>query len=407
MMETGEGRPSHLREKGQGFGGSIRGEQRRDFLRRVAAASPFLGLTARGLQLSGQPASKAMIIREREPENLEFPFSSLDSPITPNEFFYIRSHFAVPQVDASAYRLRIEGAVDRPFEIGYDEIRKLSSNSVQATLECAGNSRVFLIPQGGGAQWELGAVSNAVWTGVPLAALLDRAGVKANAVDVVLEGIDRGEPKSEPKPPGPIPFARSLPLAKARRPEVLIAHQMNGKELPQSHGFPVRAVVPGYYGMSSVKWLTRIHVMTAPYQGYWQTTDYAYWERSTGTPTRQPLREMRVKSLIARPGLHEVVKAGTAYRVFGAAWTGDADVETVELSVDSGKSWQKAGLIDKPLRFTWRRWEHEWKVPAQPGRVTLMSRATDSSGQRQPEQHNRDTGNYAIHHVLPRVIEIE
>jgi DMSO/TMAO reductase YedYZ molybdopterin-dependent catalytic subunit len=364
-------------------------------------------LSGSGLSLSAQSPSKAMIMREREPENLEFPFSSLDSPITPNEQFYIRSHFAVPHVDAASYRLHVEGAVDRPFEIGYDELRRLASNSVQATLECAGNSRVFLIPQAGGAQWELGGVSNAIWTGVPLAALLERAGVKPNAVDVVLEGIDCGEPRSEPKPPGPIPFARSIPIAKARRPEVVVAHQMNGKEVPQSHGFPVRAVVPGYYGMSSVKWLTRIQVLTVPYQGYWQTTDYAFWDRSMGTPTRQPLRDMRVKSLIARPGSHEIVKAGTSYRVFGAAWTGDADVEKVELSVDAGKSWQQARLIDKPVRFAWRRWEYEWKTPTQPGRITLMSRATDSSGQRQPEQHNRDTANYAIHHVLPRVIEIE
>ena len=345
-------------------------------------------------------------MREREPENLEFPFSSLSSFVTPNELFYVRSHFATPQVDAATYRLRIEGAVDRPFEIGYDELRGMPSASVTATLECAGNSRVFLVPQSSGAQWELGAVSNAVWTGVPLAALLERAGVKPDAVDVVLEALDRGEPRTEPKPPGPIPFVRSILLAKARRPEVLIAYRMNGQDLPPSHGFPVRAIVPGFYGMSSVKWLTRIQVVTVPYQGYWQTTDYAYWDRSTGTPTRKPLMEMRVKSLIARPALHEIVKAGTSYRVFGAAWTGDADVATVELSVDAGHSWAKARFIDKPIRYTWRRWEYEWRPSVRRGPTTLLSRATDTNGHRQPEQHNRDTGNYAIHHVLPRVIEI-
>ena len=391
----------------KGLSQRTRGEARRKFLGRIAAGAPFLGLAASNMRLGAQSPSSAMIMREREPENLEFPFASLDGPITPNELFYVRSHFAVPQVNAASHRLRVEGAVDRPFEIGYDELRRMASSSVQATLECAGNSRVFLIPQAGGAQWELGGVSNAVWTGVPLAALLERAGVKAGAVEVVLEGVDRGEPRSDPKPPGPIQFARSLPIAKARRPEVVIAHQMNGKELPISHGFPIRAVVPGYYGMSSVKWLSRIEVLATSYQGYWQTTDYAYWDRSTGTPTRQPLREMRVKSLIARPGMHEIVKAGSAFRVFGAAWTGDADVEMVEVSVDAGKTWAKARLLDKPTRFSWRRWEYEWKAPVQPGRVTLMSRASDSSGQRQPEQHNRDTANYVIHHVLPRVVVIE
>jgi DMSO/TMAO reductase YedYZ molybdopterin-dependent catalytic subunit len=387
------------------LGSDTTGVSRRNLLRR-AAGVPLLGVLAARRRVDAQSSPASMIMREREPENLEYPFSSLDSFITPNNLFYVRSHFAVPQIDMAGYRLRVEGAVERPFEIGFDELRRMTSNSVTATLECAGNSRVFLVPQGSGAQWELGAVSNAVWTGVPLAALLERAGVRSTGVDVVLEGLDRGEPRSEPKPPGPISFARSIPLAKARRPDVLVAYQMNGEDLPQSHGFPVRAVVPGYFGMSSVKWLTRIQVVTTPYQGYWQTTDYAYWDRSAGTPTRRPLMDMRVKSLIARPAMHEVVRAGAAYRVFGAAWTGDADVETVELSLDSGRGWVKARLIDKPVRFSWRRWEYDWKAPRQRGRLTLLARATDSNGQRQPEQHNRDTGNYAIHHVLPRVIEV-
>src|SRR5215210_7270576 len=136
----------------------------------------------------------------------------------------------------------------------------MPSETRVATLECAGNSRVFLVPQMPGAQWELGAVSNAEWTGVPLSMLLERAGVRSDATEVVLEGADRGEPRNDPKPPGGTPYVRSIPLAKARRPEVLIAYAMNGKDLPMSHGAPVRAVVPGYYGMSSVKWLTRIRV---------------------------------------------------------------------------------------------------------------------------------------------------
>jgi DMSO/TMAO reductase YedYZ molybdopterin-dependent catalytic subunit len=345
-------------------------------------------------------------MREREPVNLESPFSWLESFITPNELFYVRNHFAIPHIDTAAYRLRVGGAVERPIDISYDELRRMPSTSVTATLECAGNSRVFLVPQTPGAQWELGAVSNAVWTGVPLVALLERVGVRSNGVDVVLEGFDRGEPKSDPKPPGKIPFARSIPLSKARRPEVLIAYEMNGKPLPQSHGFPVRAVVPGFYGMSSVKWLRSIQIVTAPYQGYWQTTDYAYWDRSSGTPTRRPLMEMRVKSLIARPALHEIVKPEAAFRVFGAAWSGDTDVESVEISVDSGKSWARATLIDKPVRFAWRRWEYEWRPSNRRGHVTLMTRATDTSGGRQPEQHNPDSGNYAIHHILPRVVSV-
>ena len=281
------------------FEGYPYAEGRREFLLR--ASLPMLGFLPCTSRLRGQTPSSSLIMREREPENLEFPFSSLDGFITPNELFYVRNHFAIPRVAVNTHSLSVDGAVDRPFNIGYEELHKLPSASTTATLECAGNSRVFLIPQRSGAQWELGAVGNAVWTGVPLTVLLDRAGVKRGAVDVVFEGLDRGEPRSEPKPPGQIAFARSIPITKALRPEVLLAYQMNGKSLPSSHGFPVRAIVPGFYGMSSVKWLIRIHVVSAPYQGYWQTTDYAYWDRSAGTPARKPLMEMRVKSLIARP----------------------------------------------------------------------------------------------------------
>ena len=381
--------------------------RRRDFLKRSALSAVSLtGLYSRGDLLFGQSPASGLITREREPENLEFPFSSLDSYLTPNERFYIRSHFPTPKLDAGTYRLRVEGAVEKPFEISLDELRQLGQNTITATLECAGNSRVFLVPQVQGAQWELGAVSNAEWTGVPLSVLLQRAGLKASAVDVVLEGADRGEPKTEPKPPGGTSYIRSIPVAKARQPEVLIAYSMNGKELPASHGFPVRAVVPGYYGMSSVKWLTRIQIVTGPYQGYWQTTDYAYWDRSGGTPVRRALMEMKVKSLIARPALREVVKGGSVYRVFGAAWTGDANVTKVEVSADDGKSWLGARLIDKELRFAWRRWEFDWQAPERKGKVTLLSRATDSSGNTQPSQHNRDTGGYVIHHTLPIEVEI-
>jgi DMSO/TMAO reductase YedYZ molybdopterin-dependent catalytic subunit len=386
------------------FEGYLCAQGRREFLLR--AGLPVLALLPCSHKLRGQSPPPPLIIREREPENFEFPFSSLDGFITPNELFYVRNHFPVPSVDLKTYSLRVDGAVDRPFDIGYEELKRLPSVSTTATLECAGNSRVFLIPQRPGAQWELGAVGNAVWTGVSLAALLDRAGVKRGAVDVVLEGLDRGEPRSEPKPPGHIAFARSIPISKALRPEVLLAYQMNNKSLPSSHGFPLRAIVPGFYGMSSVKWLSRIHVVPGPYQGYWQTTDYAYWDRSTGTPARKPLMEMRVKSLIARPALREIVKSAH-YRVFGAAWAGDADVEIVELSVDSGRNWVQARLIDKAVRFAWRRWEYQWDVPRSPEPMILMCRATDSRGNRQPEQHDPDMGNYAVHHVLPRGIEVE
>src|SRR6202165_3491326 len=187
---------------------------------------------------TAQLSSAGLIIRQKEPKNLESPFDRIDSYLTPTELFYIRSHFPIPTLDRASYKLRIDGAVRSPFALSYDELRNMPSETRVATLECAGNSRVFLVPQVQGAQWELGAVSNAEWTGVPLRALLERAGLSEDACEIVLEGADCGTPKEKPVPPEPISYTWSLPRAKAIQPEVLIAYQMNGRDLPRDHGFP-------------------------------------------------------------------------------------------------------------------------------------------------------------------------
>src|SRR5947208_16127919 len=218
-----------------------------------------------------------LIIRQKEPTNLETPLDQVDSYLTPTELFYIRSHFPAPKLERASYQLRIDGAVRNPFSLSYKQLRDMPSETRVATLECAGNSRVFLIPQVAGAQWELGAVGNAEWTGVPLGALLERAGLEEDACEIVLEGADRGTPKEEPVPPDPISYARSLPRDKAIQREVLIAYQMNGRDLPLNHGYPVRAVVAGHYGMAFVKWLTHIQAGRETFRRYWQNSDYRYW----------------------------------------------------------------------------------------------------------------------------------
>jgi DMSO/TMAO reductase YedYZ molybdopterin-dependent catalytic subunit len=209
-----------------------------------------------------------LIIRQKDPNNLEMPFDQLDDFITPAELFYIRSHFPTPELDPVAYRLSIEGAVRRELRLCYAEIRAMPSRTCIATLECAGNGRAFLVPPVPGAQWELGAVGNAEWTGVPLSVLLESAGLADDVCDVILEGADRGIPKEEPKLPGPIFYVRSIPRTRAMKSDVLIAYQMNGRDLTPDHGYPLRAIVPGYYGMASVKWLTNIVAATQPFQGY-------------------------------------------------------------------------------------------------------------------------------------------
>lgn len=340
-----------------------------------------------------------LIIREREPVNLEYPFDQLDEFLTPNDLFYIRSHYKAPVLDRHHYKLTIGGAVEKPFTITYEELLAMPAVTKPATLECAGNGRIFLVPQVKGAQWQLGAVSTAEWTGVPLTALLERAGMNSAACEVLFEAADTGTPREEPVPPGDTQYARSLSVAKAK--DVVIAYQMNGEEIPVDHGFPLRAVVPGHYGMASVKWLTHIRVLTEPYRGYWQTSDYGYWEYDeNNNPMRRALGQMAVKSAIARPRTREFIPAGSSYKVFGAAWGSDTHIEKVELSTDDGKSWQPVRFLDEAQFGAWRRWDFDWKVPEEKGIYMLRSRATDTQGNTQPEQHDQRFGTYVIHHTF-------
>ncbi len=349
-----------------------------------------------------------LILREKEPENLEFPFSTLTSFITPNEQFFIRSHFAVPKLNPRSWRLTVEGLVDRPFEINYTDLLSLPSRSMMMTLECAGNSRIFLTPKVGGLQWGLGAVGNAEWTGVPLTAVLERAGVRPGAVEVVLEGADAGEIKKDPQSPGKIHFARSLPLEKALRSDVLLAYEMNGTQLPVAHGFPLRVVVPGWYAMASVKWLTRIVVTDRVFQGYFQTADYTYWDQREGLPIQLlPVAELEVKAQIARPALHEVVPARSVYRMHGAAWAGESEVTKVEVSTNAGRTWKAAELLSASSRYAWCLWEYRWYTPPRVGRHIVMARATDARGHVQPMHRDPHRGTYVISQVQPIEVNVQ
>jgi DMSO/TMAO reductase YedYZ molybdopterin-dependent catalytic subunit len=348
-----------------------------------------------------QSYSAGLIIRQKEPTNLETPLDQVDSYLTPMELFYIRSHFPAPKLEPASYRLSIDGAVRHPLSLSYQQLREMPSQTRVATLECAGNSRVFLIPQVAGAQWELGAVGNAEWTGVPLRALLERAGLADDACEIVFEGADRGTPAEPPVPPGPIAYARSLPRHKAVQPEVLIAYQMNGRDLPLDHGYPVRAVVPGHYGMASVKWLTHVHAVREPFRGYWQTSDYAYWDDLDGHPVRRALGEIKLKSEIARPRVYETLAPKQPYTVFGAAWAGETQVTGIAVSTDGGQTWAEADFIDPAQPHAWRRWTFDWLTPTKPGRYILLARARDAGGNVQPDRHDPRHGSYVINHPLP------
>ena len=345
------------------------------------------------------------IVRGEDPLNLEMPFSSLDQFITPTESFYVRTHFPIPAIDKDAWWLRVEGEVEKPFAINYEQLLKLESRTIPVTLECAGNNRNFLELKVKGVQWGLGAVGTAEWTGVALSILLDRAEVKTEAREVILEGADGGVLEDPKRPPGKMEFARSIPLAKARD-DVLLAYKMNGNELPPQHGFPVRAIVPGWYAMASVKWLQRIVVTNKPFTGYYQTMDYAYWKRRGDLAELAPLTEMQIKAEIARPAEGEIVPANSNVRVHGAAWTSDDEVTRVEISTDGGGSWKEANLIGKAVPNAWRLWEFEWLTPSRPGKETLLARATDSHGRTQPVERDPDRGTYMINHLLPITVEV-
>jgi len=376
---------------------------RRDFVR-TALATPFL---LNGLR-AGEPTPPAfpgLIVRAREPRNLEFPLSELKGPIVPNEQFYVRSHFATPTVDDNTWRLKVEGAVERPLELSYEELTKLPSRTMTATLECAGNGRVFLTPPAGGVQWSQGAVGNAEWGGIPLATVLDKAGLKDKAVDVILEGADSGQINSDPKSPGPIHFARSLPVDKAKSDSVLLAHKMNGEDLSVDHGHPVRAVVGGWYGMASVKWLTRIVVTDRPFQGFFQALDYTYFVRRDGLPTLTPITTIEPKAVLARPGPGEVIPAGKSFRLFGAAWAGERPIAKVEVSLDGGKTWTGAKLLGDAKPLQWVLWEYSWGSPEK-GTASIVARATDDMGNTQPATRDPDRRNYMISHLVPTTVTV-
>jgi DMSO/TMAO reductase YedYZ molybdopterin-dependent catalytic subunit len=346
--------------------------------------------------------SRDMIIRQSEPVNLETPLEQVDSYLTPVELFYVRSHFDAPVIDSTEYRLRVDGAVDEPCSFTYAQLREMPSETRVATLECAGNGRALLVPRVRGVQWELGAVGNAEWTGVPLGALLERARLRSEACEVVLEGADRGVLNDTPSKSESISYARSIPTLKALHGDVLVAYAMNGQPLPLHHGYPVRAIVPGHYGMASVKWLMHIEAVREPFLGHWQTTDYAYWARTaTGDRVRRALAEAGPKSEIIRPRASETLPPNERYTIEGIAWAGEDEVSRVSVSTDGGHSWSEAQCLDPARRYAWRRWTYEWITPSAAGRYSLLSRAAGGSGSIQPDTRDPSYGTYVINHVMP------
>jgi DMSO/TMAO reductase YedYZ molybdopterin-dependent catalytic subunit len=323
--------------------------------------------------------------------NHAMPLEALRWPITPPGLHYLLVHYDVPLVDPAGWRLEIGGAVERPMRLGLEELRALPAVEIAATMECAGNGRALLEPRPLSQPWLMEAVGTARWRGVPLAALLEEVAPTAEAVDVLFAGLDRGvEADVEQR------YERSLPLAEAVEAGAVVAYEMNGAPIPPQHGFPVRLVVPGWYGMTNVKWLTEIAVLTEPYAGYQVATAYRF--RQSEDEEGRPVTLMRPRSLMVPPGVPDfysrsrIVDAG-AVRLEGRAWSGRAPVARVEVSIDGGASWGDAAVThDLEGPWAWCGWSFDWD--ASPGEHVLCCRATDEAGDAQPLEPEWNLGGY-------------
>jgi sulfane dehydrogenase subunit SoxC len=321
--------------------------------------------------------------------NHGMPLEALRYDVTPPGLHYVLTHYDIPAVDTSTWRLEIAGAVERPLRLGLDDLRARPAVTSRVLLECAGNGRARYEPRPVSQPWLLEAVGSAEWTGTPLAPLLEEAGLAADAVEVAFTGADHGVERGVEQD-----YARALPLAEALRPDALLVWAMNGTPLPPQHGAPLRLVVPGWYGMQQVKWLTRIEVLTEPFTGFQNAT--AYRIKVDRDEDGEPVTRIRPRALLQPPGWPDFmtrerfVPAGDVV-LTGRAWSGRAPVSLVEVSTDGGSTWTDADLspADPAHLWAWRAWRATWA--ARPGRWELLARATDETGECQPleQQWNR------------------
>jgi len=362
---------------------------RREFLEQMSRAALVAGATPAMLTWAlpqGQalpfPGEEGMILRSFRFVDLESPVEYFNTWLTPVPHFFVRNHMHEPsELEAGDWRLSLGGEVEKALTLSLAELSKIETHSIVNTLECAGNGRSLHRPQVPGIQWGKGAVGTARFSGPRLRDVLQRAGVKSTGKHVMFRGLD--------EVPGKVPpFVRSIPMEKALDADTLIATHMNGAPLTKHHGFPARALVPGWIGAASCKWLTEIKVLDAEFVGNFMSPGY----RLPNQPVKpgevvkpedtHAVTGLSVKSVIAGPGDGSSLKAGKV-AVHGAAWAGEADIVKVEVSADGGTTWNLAKLGHEQSRYAWRLWSYDWKT-RKAGDYTIQSRATDSQGRIQP-----------------------
>jgi DMSO/TMAO reductase YedYZ molybdopterin-dependent catalytic subunit len=341
-----------------------------------------------------------LVVHRADPLNGEISIRALaGGVITPKAHFYVRNHFQMPVLDSVAWRLSVGGLVDRPMSLSLPELKRMRSETMMVTLECAGNGRSLLTPATEGEQWGWGAVSTAEWTGVPLTEVLDRSGVKSGARELAFRGADRGAVDGRE---GEVHFERSLDLDTARASDALLAYAMNGEPLGIQHGYPLRLVVPGWYGVASVKWLTDIQVIDRAFSGYFQADRYQYEWTSDGTVAREPVTLQRVRALITEPKPGEEIERGEL-TIRGVAWSGAAPIDRVELSIAGGR-WQQARLVGERHRYAWQWWELLADV-SEPGTISLRARATDVAGRTQPKDPEWNRLGYGANAIQETLVD--
>ncbi|MFQ5968621.1 MAG: sulfite oxidase, partial [Acidimicrobiia bacterium] len=299
----------------------------------------------------------------------------------------------IPVVDTKGWRLSVGGRVRRELSVTLDDIRLRPRRSLAVTMECAGNGRALLTPRPISQPWLLEAVSTAEWTGTPLRHLLEEAALLDGAVEVLFTGLDRGIEGGVEQT-----YQRSLPVEEAMREEVLLAYEINGQPLPPQHGFPLRLVVPGWYGMTNVKWLDAITVLERPFDGHQQAVAYRF--RSTDDDVvGVPVTRMAPRALMVPPGIPDFMTRRrfiemASVTIQGRAWSGSAQVTRVEFSADRGATWSDTELGKQVSPWAWCPWSYTWEPPG-PGEYDLACRATDGAGNEQPLDPPWNVGGYA------------
>jgi sulfane dehydrogenase subunit SoxC len=333
---------------------------------RARIAEPGEAISAEELQLAAR--------------NHGMPLEALQYDLTPPGLHYTLTHYDIPIVDVASWLLSVGGSVRRPLELDFAALAAMPSRTVRVTLECAGNGRARLQPRPISQPWLVEAIGTAEWTGVPLVQLLDDAGLSDDAVDVVFTGADHGVERGVEQD-----YQRGVPVADARHEDVLVAYEMNGNPIPPQHGFPVRLIVPGWYGMAQVKWLRSIDVITTEFDGFQNAV--AYRLRQESSDAGVPVTRIEPRALLIPPGFPDFMTRTRFLRagevtLSGRAWSGWAPVEQVELSTDGGLTWAQAAVDPPASRWSWQTFSLIWQ--ATPGEYLLLVRALDTAGHAQP-----------------------